>query len=215
MERTAGRGRRRASLWLHCLGIVLLGALAVTMVARIADSLAPAAAPSRPVATPPSPAPRPTTALPPSRPLTLQIPRLKVHSRLLSLGKNPDGSLEVPSETRVQQAGWYRYGAAPGARGPAVIAGHVDSRTGPAVFHRLRELRPGDHVTVLRRDGRTAVFRITRVELVDKDRFPTRRVYGKVSYAGLRLITCGGTFDPTTGHYRHNVIAYGRLVRTR
>ncbi|HEX2315006.1 MAG TPA: class F sortase, partial [Thermomonospora sp.] len=125
-----------------------------------------------------------------------------------------DGALEGPSETRVQQAGWYRYGAAPGSRGSAVIAGHVDSRTGPAVFYRLGELRPGDHVHVRRRDGRTAVFRITRVELVGKDRFPTRRVYGKVSYAGIRLITCGGGFDTTAGTYKQNVIAYGRLVRT-
>jgi hypothetical protein len=152
--------------------------------------------------------------MPPSRPVTLEIPRLKVRTSLLSLGRNPDGSLEIPSPAHVRQAGWYRYGAAPGAPGSAVITGHVDSADGPAVFHRLGELVPGDHVTVLRRDHRVAVFRIDRVERVDQGRFPTARVYGKVSYPGIRLISLGGGIDAATGRYPQNVIAYGRLVRS-
>ncbi len=67
---------------------------------------------------------------------------------------------------------------------------------------------------MLRADGRTAVFRIDSVERVDKDQFPTRRVYGDPGYAAIRLITCGGRFDRGSGHYTDNVIAFGHLVRS-
>jgi Sortase domain len=206
----------RRVITLCALGIALLGTLAVTVVVRIPAVVTRASAP--PAAASPSPSPvykpEPAESMPPSRPVTLEIPRLKVRTELLSLGRNPDGSLEVPSAAQAQQAGWYRYGAAPGALGSAVIAGHSGSGTGPAVFSRLGELVPGDHVTVLRRDRRVAVFRIDRVERVDQGRFPTRRVYGKVSYPGIRLITLGGEPDDATGRYAQNVIAYGRLVRS-
>lgn len=160
-------------------------------------------------------APKAARGLRPSRPVRLEIPRLGVRTSLLSLGKNPDGTLQVPSIDQVDQAGWYRYGAAPGSRGAAVIAGHIDSRTGPAVFHRLSELRPGDRVAVLRKDKRTAVFQIDRVARVPKSRFPTTEVYGDLAYPGIRLITCGGSFDRTAHQYTENVIAYGHLVKVR
>jgi sortase (surface protein transpeptidase) len=82
-----------------------------------------------------------------------------------------------------------------------VIFGHVDSTSGPAVFYRLGELRPGETVRVLRKDGRTAVFQIDSVDKVTKDHFPTQKVYGDLPYAGIRLVTCGGRFDQATGHY--------------
>jgi hypothetical protein len=197
------------------VGIALLAVLAVAVVVRIPAVATRAGAPAAVASPSPSPPyrPEPAETMPPSRPVSLEIPRLKVRTELLSLGRNPDGSLEVPSPAHVQQAGWYRYGAAPGSLGPAVITGHAESGDGPAVFHRLGELMPGDHVAVLRRDHRVAVFRIDRVERVDQGRFPTRRVYGQVSYPGIRLITLGGG-DAATGRYAQNVIAYGRLVRS-
>ncbi|MFD0538121.1 sortase domain-bontaining protein [Actinomadura luteofluorescens] len=120
---------------------------------------------------------------------------------------------DAPAEPRAGGR-WYRLGAAPGSRGAAVIIGHVDSARGPAVFYRLGELRPGDRASVLRADGRTAVFRVDSVERFGKARFPTRRVYSDPGYAAIRLITCGGRFDRATGHYVDNVIAFGHLVRT-
>lgn len=154
-----------------------------------------------------------TAALPRSVPLRLEVPRIDVRTPLMELAKNPDQSVETPPLRRAQEAGWYRLGAAPGSRGAAVIIGHVDTATGPAVFHRLGDLRPGDRANVLRADGRTAVFRIDSVERVGKDRFPTGRVYGDPGYPAIRLITCGGRFDRRTGHYNDNVIAFGHLVR--
>ena len=118
----------------------------------------------------------------------------------------------MPPLSQAQEAGWYRLGPAPGARGAAVIAGHVDTTRGPAVFFRLGALRPGDLVRVRRQDETTATFRVDSVETVPKSAFPTAKVYGPVPYAGLRLITCGGPFDRRSGHYDDNFVVYGHLT---
>ncbi len=104
------------------------------------------------------------------------------------------------------RAGWFTGSPAPGATGPAVIAGHVDSRQGPAVFFRLAELEPGDEVLVDRADGTTVRFTVTSVDRYPKDEFPTEQVYGPTPRAELRLITCGGEFDPDERSYRDNVV---------
>ncbi|MDD7942881.1 sortase [Actinomycetospora lutea] len=110
-------------------------------------------------------------------------------------------------------AGWYRHSPTPGERGPAVLLGHVDSaHDGPAVFFNLGALRPGDTASVRRADGRDAVFRVTRVATVPKDRFPTDEVYGDTTGAELRLITCGGTFDRGAGSYTDNVVVDAVLI---
>jgi LPXTG-site transpeptidase (sortase) family protein len=169
---------------------------------------------------PPRPAPgaarpkavehEPGLALSPSKPVHVDIPRIGVHSRLLSLGLEHDGTLEVPSLAQAQLAGWYDKGPTPGERGPAVIVGHVDTKKGPAVFFELGKLRPGDAVNVTRKDGSVATFTVDSVENVAKKHFPTRRVYGEVGFAGLRLITCGGDFKGH--HYTGNTIVYGHLT---
>jgi len=108
-------------------------------------------------------------------------------------------------------AGWYAGGTRPGDPGSAVILGHVDSRSGPAVFYRLRELRPGDTVEVARADGSKVRFAVQRTEQYDKRRFPTDEVYYPTLTPALRLVTCGGQFDHTTGHYRSNVIVFATM----
>jgi sortase (surface protein transpeptidase) len=105
-------------------------------------------------------------------------------------------------------AGWYTGSPPPGAIGPAVIAGHIDSYRGPGVFFRLRELRPPDRVYVRRADGTLAIFRVTSVRTYPKDRFPTAAVYGPAPGAQLRLVTCGGVFDPGRRSYLSNVVVY-------
>jgi sortase (surface protein transpeptidase) len=109
-------------------------------------------------------------------------------------------------------AGWYTESPRPGAVGSAVIAGHVDSYQGPGVFYWLRNLKSGERVYVTRADGSVAVFSVTSVQAYPKAAFPTSIVYGATPDAELRLITCGGTFDSTTGHYLSNIIAYATLV---
>jgi Sortase domain len=176
-----------------------------------------AAIPSQPSAAPatsppPAEAPRPREPGPEpvlprgAQPEAVVIPAIGVSSPLVRLGLQPDRRMEVPEDYAV--AGWYTGGPRPGDRGPAVIAGHVDSKRGPAVFYRLGELREGDLI-VVRYPGRAeARFRVERTERHPKRAFPTARVYGGTAGAALRLVTCGGSFDRASGHYRDNVIVF-------
>ena len=143
-------------------------------------------------------------------PVHLQIPAIGVSTPLVKLGRLPDGSLEVPKDW--DTAGWYDKGPRPGQPGPAVILGHVDSQTGPAVFYQLRALRPGDTVRVGLADGRVLVFRVQRVQRYPKDEFPTEAVYFPTLNRELRLITCGGEFDYAARSYRDNIVVYATLA---
>lgn len=145
---------------------------------------------------------------PPPRAVTIE--RLGIQSTLVGLKVKGDGELEVPDDYDV--AGWHRAGTAPGDVGPAVVVGHVDSFEGPAVFYRLRELQPGDRVTIERVDGSTVVFEVYGQETVAKDAFPTERVYGATDGPELRLLTCGGAFDEKERSYTDNVVVYARQV---
>jgi hypothetical protein len=144
-------------------------------------------------------------------PVRVQIPKIGVASSLDRLGRAPDGTVEVPGPDRWQVPGWYELGPRPGELGSAVILGHVDSKRGPAVFFRLRELRRGDEIEVTRADGSSVRFVVQRTEQYDKQRFPTDAVYYPTLTSALRLVTCGGEFDHSTGHYRSNIIVFATI----
>jgi hypothetical protein len=124
--------------------------------------------------------------------------------------------MEVPAGAHYDLAGWYRYSPVPGALGPAIIAGHVDSAVrGPSVFFKLGSLRPHDTVLVMRADRSVAVFAVDDVHRYPKREFPSKLVYGNTNHAALRLITCGGEFDPATGHYLDNIVVTASLEGAR
>ncbi len=155
-------------------------------------------------------------SLPRSVPVSVEIPAIGVTSRLLHLGLNTDGTIQVPSlVTSAGQAAWYEYSATPGQIGASVIEGHVDSYQGPAVFYRLGALRPGDTIDVTLADGITAIFRVTGVREYSKSNFPAKAIYGATDYAALRLITCGGVFDYATGHYLSSTVVFASLTASR
>jgi hypothetical protein len=155
-------------------------------------------------------------SLPRSLPVAVDIPAIGVDSKLLHLGLNSDGTIQVPSlETSAGEAAWYKYSATPGQIGSSVIEGHLDSYQGPAVFFRLGALRPGDTVNVTLADGVTAVFRVTGVRDYVKSRFPAKAIYGATDFAALRLITCGGAFDYATGHYLSSTVVFASLSSSR
>lgn len=157
--------------------------------------------------TPVLPAP---TGTPTGVPVGLVIPAIGLNQpRLVQLGMNPDGSLEVPTDYSL--AGWFTGGPRPGAPGPAVIAGHVDSKMGPGVFFRLRSLRVNDVIIVRMSGGQLVRFTVDAVRDYPKSGFPTGLVYGPVPGAALRLITCGGSFDRSAGSYRDNIVVYATL----
>jgi Sortase domain len=143
-----------------------------------------------------------------ARPVEVVLPSIGVAAPLIGLGLMADRRLEVPEDYGV--AGWYTGGPKPGQPGPAVIAGHVDSKQGPAVFYRLRDLRPGDRIAVRYSDGTAVAFAVERSERHPKQAFPTARVYGRTDGPALRLITCGGEFDRGSGHYRDNLVVFAR-----
>jgi LPXTG-site transpeptidase (sortase) family protein len=145
-----------------------------------------------------------------AQPVLLTIPAIGVRSKLVDLGLNSNGTLQVPASTAV--AGWYSGSPPPGEVGAAVIVGHVDSRAGLGVFFWLRTLRPGDRVYISRSDGTMVVYTVTSIRTYAKDQFPTVAVYGPVPDAELRLITCGGTFDRSLDSYLNNVVVFAQLT---
>ncbi|MFE9661333.1 class F sortase [Streptomyces sp. NPDC005955] len=180
-----------------------------------------------PVAGPPQPAPAAAVRPAPSatapagaepltvaRPVRVQVPSVRVDAPLLDVGYDPQGQIEAPVPTRPDTAGWFSEGPTPGERGTAVITGHVDTRTGPAVFYSLGLLRPGETVEVPRADGRTAVFTVDGVETLKREGFPAERVYGDTGRAELRLITCGGSYAGESG-YDANVVVFAHLTGER
>ncbi len=143
-----------------------------------------------------------------THPVSVSIPAIHVAATLQELNLGPNGALTPP--TNFTQAGWYAGSPVPGTPGPSVIAGHVDSASGPAVFSGLKNLKAGDEVSVGLSDGRTVTFKVVTVQSYAKDAFPTAVVYGARPDPELRLITCGGAF--TDGHYVDNVVVYATLA---
>ena len=155
--------------------------------------------------------------LPAAQPVSLVVPALGVNSSLIDLGRNADGTVQVPSlDDPDSKPGWYTGSPSPGTLGPSIILGHVDSRQfGPGVFYNLKNMQPGDTIEVARADNTVAVFAVDDVRNVPKSDFPTLEVYGNLDHAGLRLITCGGEFDPNARSYEENIIVFASLVGTR
>ncbi|WP_027942067.1 class F sortase [Amycolatopsis taiwanensis] len=147
-----------------------------------------------------------------SVPTVLDIPKIEVHSTLVQLGLNSDDTIEVPPVSTPLQAGWYSYSPTPGEIGPAIILGHVDGGGQKGIFYRLKELLPGDQISVSRQDGSTARFAVTKVDQISKSEFSADDVYGDTAAPELRLITCGGSFDRAAHSYRDNIIVYAALV---
>ncbi|MFF6976060.1 class F sortase [Streptomyces tsukubensis] len=166
---------------------------------------APAAAGGRTGAEPPGTA----VPLPHSPPRRIVIPSLRIDAPVLGTGLTADRSVAPPPTGEPNLAGWYTGSVSPGERGTAVVVGHVDTETGPAVFHPLARLGPGDRIEVGREDGRTAVFTVYGVESLPRDGFPAGRVYRDAPGPELRLITCGGRWSPGAG-YEENVVVFAR-----
>ena len=150
-----------------------------------------------------------------SPPTTVSVPSIGATSSLMDLGQNSDGSLAVPPLNNPMQAGWYDKSPTPGTLGPAVILGHVNGDGKPGIFYKLKDVKAGDQVMVARKDGQTAVFTVAHIDTVPKAAFPADQVYGDTPDAQLRLITCGGVFDPAARSYEANVIVYANLTEVR
>lgn len=181
-------------------------------------TLMPTPVPTSPSDTPtpprPSPTPSPTVVPTPSptpppavgAPTRLRIPSIGVDASVESVGLTADGAMDVPKN--YANVAWYNLGPKPGAPGNAVIDGHVDSKTGPAVFWDLRKLRPGDEIFVIGVDGVERRFVVTAMQVYKRDAAPLEQIFGAAPGTHLNLITCDGVFDRTRKEYDSNLIVY-------
>ncbi|MGW6642532.1 class F sortase [Streptomyces iakyrus] len=177
-----------------------------------------AASPAVPDTPPTSAAPHRSAAsaagphMPRSRPVRLLIPKISVDAPFTDLAIGSSGQLEPPPAHDTNLVGWYAKGHTPGERGTAIIAGHVDTATSPAVFAGLSALRKGDRFQVARADGGKATFVVYATESFEKDAFPSARVYDDTPDAQVRLITCAGAYDRQARDYTENLVVFARLV---
>lgn len=215
--------RRRLALMVTAFVLAATGTAAVTVATategpllRQPSPVAPPVADAPPVAAASPETATPQRGLPPSEPVRIDVPAIGVHSVVQQVGLTDERTMEVPAGPQYNDAAWYKHSPTPGSPGPAVIVGHVDSAAqGPSVFFDLADLQRGDEVLVTRADGVVAVFRVDKVGQYPKDSFPTELVYGDTDRAVLRLITCGGVFDGSAGHYLDNVVVFATLVGSR
>jgi len=196
------------------LAVLFGAALTLTLAHPEPGVVLAAAPPTQSTSAAAKPSPADGAALVQSKPTSLEIPSISVRTgRIIDLGLMPDGALQVPPDAST--VGWFTGAPTPGEAGPAVLAAHVDYKRVPGVFARLKQLHQGEQVTVGRADGSTAVFTVYQVDRYAKASFPTDRVYGDTAKPELRLITCGGAFDHSSGNYLDNVIVYARLTAVR
>ncbi|NXY96075.1 class F sortase [Streptomyces sp. BR123] len=214
--------RRRWSPW-GALALVMLSGLAMMRNgADVGDgppqptaaAAVTASAEQQPGASAPGDRAAPSQVLEHSSVQRVRIPAIKVDAPVMTVGLDPQGWIDAPPAEDPNLAGWYLNGISPGQRGSAVIVGHVDNASGPAVFYGLGSLRKGHRIEVARYDGRTAVFEVYGVEVFSKDTFPGSRVYGDTGQPELRVITCGGGYSKARG-YEGNVVVFARMVEAR
>jgi hypothetical protein len=152
------------------------------------------------------------TGMRPSQPTRISIPTLGVRANVVEVGRADDGSIAAPVEDPVRTAGWYGLGPTPGEPGTAVIVGHVDTASRPAVFRRLGEIEAGKIIEVIRKDRKVATFTVESVETFPKTSFPADRVFAESDTPRLVLVTCGGTWLGGPIGYADNVIVFARLA---
>jgi sortase (surface protein transpeptidase) len=164
-----------------------------------------------PVTTPPEAMSQDAQGVAVAAPVRIRIPALGIDAPIVNLGLNANKTLQVPKGDF--EVGWYTGSPKPGAIGPSVMVGHLDSVRGPAIFQNLSRLKAGDIIEIVRKDGSKATFQVDTQEKYSQNKFPTEKVYGSIDYPGLRLITCAGTYSRLKGRYSDNLVIYASLKK--
>lgn len=196
-------------------GAALLGAFLIYNSVDASEAARPTAAMAQATARAAAPPASAAPSLPASRPTRLTIPDIGVSAPFAPLHIGKSGKLEPPPPDDINLAGWYAEGPTPGERGNSIVAGHVDTATGPAVFFLLSMVKPGSTAEITRADGTIAKFKVDSVETFSKNDFPDQRVYADTPNAQLRIITCAGAYDHSKKDYTDNVVVFAHLDSSR
>ncbi|MEV5645319.1 class F sortase [Streptomyces flaveolus] len=189
-----------------------MAAVAVPLISGVYDEKPPQPSAAQAFSTSADPTRSTVPPLRPADPVRLRIAAIGVNAPMTRVGLDSAGALQTPPPGQPGVAGWYGDGTPPGSAGTAIATGHVDTPTGdPGVFYNLGALPKGATIEISRADRRTAVFAVRAVELHDKKKFPSKKVYGSSGRPELRLITCGGGYTKRTG-YLSNVVVYATLI---
>ena len=150
--------------------------------------------------------------LPTAAPTGISIPSLKLSAPIVPVALGPEKELQTPVQD--DAVGWYIYSPSPGEVGPAILVGHLDSTTGPAIFWHLKNLTIGDKIVINRNDGTTATFTVSAKQIFPQDPFPTEQVYGATSAPTLRIITCAGKWLSSLHRYSDDLVIFANLSST-
>jgi sortase (surface protein transpeptidase) len=181
-------------------------ALSIALISGCGSNVSPPSSQPRLLAQ--TPAVAPSSSAPVRKvadPERIRIPSIGVDASIVRVGLKANGDMETPS---FGKAGWYTKGPRPGQDGPAVVVAHVDSKSGPDVFAKLKQLKRGGKIAITDKQGKTHTFVAQRQQQTDKTALPVKAIWGKTAGPALRLITCGGDFDKASGHYVSNVIVW-------
>ncbi len=143
-------------------------------------------------------------------PMRIEIPSISVDAHIEKVGRIENGQMGVPEN--VDNTGWFKPGTKPGDRGSAVIAGHVDDRTGPSVFYELDSLEVGDEVIIKDENDKKITFEVVGMESFQRNDAPVSEIFGYTSRRMLNLITCTGDFDTAAGTHEERLVVYTELV---
>ncbi|WP_239421893.1 class F sortase [Bacillus sp. CGMCC 1.16541] len=147
-----------------------------------------------------------------STPSQLSIPTLNIQAPIEETGLTKDGQMGVPDDG--ETVAWFEPGTVPGREGNAVLAGHVDDKTGPAIFYHLEKLEVGDEVLVSDENGQVLTFVVKEKEAYPRDEAPIRDIFGPTYNRQLNLITCTGLFDRKKGTHEERLVVYTELKST-
>lgn len=143
-------------------------------------------------------------------PQVIEIPSLDVKATIEEVGRLDNGQMGVPQDP--DQAGWFSPGTKPGGRGSAVIAGHVDSKTGPAIFYELDKMEMGDEVLVHGEDGEIVRFAVVKKVAYPRTDAPVDAIFGFTYGSGLNLITCTGSWDRKAKTHDDRLVVYTEII---
>ncbi len=146
----------------------------------------------------------------PVNPLKITIPSINVEAEIHPYGMDDTGRMAVPEDP--EEVGWYKYGVTPGSAGNAVLAGHVDSKVGPAVFFYLKDLKTGDKIHITNANGEELVFEVKDSQKYSPEDAPMNEIFGPSETKSLNLITCTGYFDRSVGHYEERLVVFTELI---